>query len=203
MLIILPAIARVKFKEREDFTPNLHLLYFAFLGIGFMFVEIPLIQKMILPLENSSYAIASVLTSILISSGAGSLLSHRYSLMRNQFVVLAISLLIVIYSLFIPLISDAVSPYPMPLKIASIFFILIPLGLLMGIPFPLGIKNLGESASHLIPWAWAINGCLSVLAPIIAIMLAMVIGFKAVMWIGAGAYFLAFFTFPTSNPRRD
>jgi hypothetical protein len=73
------------------------LPYFALLGIGFMFVEIALIQKIILPLENPSYAAAAVLTSILISSGIGSLLSHRVSLLRSSFVIILISLLIIIY----------------------------------------------------------------------------------------------------------
>lgn len=175
------------------------LLYFAFLGVGFMFVEIPLIQKMILPLENPSYAITSVLTSMLISSGIGSLLSYRFSLLKSKFILPAISLLIIVYSLFLPSISDAISSYPITLKILFVFVILMPVSLLMGIPFPMGIKNLGERASHLIPWAWAVNGCLSVLAPIVGIMLAMEIGFKSVLWIGAGAYFLAFFTFPASE----
>jgi hypothetical protein len=62
----------------------------------------------------------------------------------------------------------------------------------MGIPFPLGIKLLGHNNEALIPWAWAINSCLSVLAPIMTIMLALIFGFKAVFWIGTLAYFLAF-----------
>jgi hypothetical protein len=89
----------------------------------------------------------------------------------------------------------------MPLKIAFVSGFLIPLSLMMGIPFPVGIKNLGEKTPGMVPWAWAVNGCLSVLAPILAVMLAMVVGFKAVLWIGAGAYFLAFLTFPAPKSR--
>ena len=62
----------------------------------------------------------------------------------------------------------------------------------MGIPFPMGMKLLGQKNEALIPWAWAVNGCLSVLAPILTIMFAMTMGFKAVMWLGAIAYLLAF-----------
>jgi hypothetical protein len=68
----------------------------------------------------------------------------------------------------------------------------MPLGLFMGIPFPTGLKILGERNESLISWAWAINGCLSVIAPILTIMLAMAIGFKMVMWLGALAYGIAF-----------
>jgi len=69
---------------------------------------------------------------------------------------------------------------------------IFPLGFFMGIPFPAGIKFLGRKGEGLIPWAWAINACMSVLAPILTIMLALVTGFTAVLWIGAAAYFLAF-----------
>jgi len=170
------------------------LPYFAFLGIGFMFVEVSLIQKIILPLENPSYAVATVLTSILISSGIGSLLSYRVPGLRSPSVAIALSFLIIAYSILLPTVSDIISPHSMPVKIIFVFFTFMPLSLLMGIPFPTGLKILGERDESLIPWAWAINGSLSVLAPILSIMLAMVVGFKIVLWIGALTYAMAFIT---------
>lgn len=209
-LIMLPAISKVKDragvgKEKKHKLKLPHLSYFGFLGLGFMFVEITLIQKMILPLENPSYAVTAVLTSMLISSGLGSLLSHRFSLLNNAFVLPIISFLISAYSLLLPWVSDFIAGYPIPMKIIFVAGFLMPLGFLMGIPFPLGIKKLGEKMPRMIPWAWAVNGCLSVLAPILAVMFAMAVGFKAVLWMGAGAYLLAFFTFPASPsaPRRS
>ena len=181
-------------RVRGELTGIRFLPYFAFLGIGFMFVEISLIQKIILPLENPSYAVATVLTSILISSGIGSLLSQRVTGLRRPFTVIVISLLIIIYSILLPFLSDTISLYSIPAKIISVFLIIMPLGLLMGIPFPTGLKILGERNESLIPWAWAINGCLSVLAPILTIMLAMAIGFKMVLWLGALNYMIAFIT---------
>jgi hypothetical protein len=170
------------------------LPYFAFLGTGFMFVEVSMVQGMIFLLENPSYAVATVLASILISSGIGSLLSYRVIGLRSPAVAIVISLLIIAYSVFLPAISDNISPYPMSVKILLAFLILMPLGLFMGIPFPTGLKILGGKDKSLIPWAWAINGCLSVLAPIVTIMLAIVIGFKIVLWIGALTYAMAFIT---------
>lgn len=199
ILIILPVIkygkAKVEVKAKEKNNLSLSLLpYFAFLGIGFMFVEVSLIQKMILPLENPPYAVATVLTSILISSGIGSLLSYKISGLRRPLTIMVISLLIIAYSILLPNISDIISPYTITVKIFLVFFIFMPLGLLMGIPFPTGLRILSEKNESLIPWAWAINGCLSVLAPILTVMLAMVIGFKIVLWIGALTYVLAFIT---------
>lgn len=205
VLVALPALSRagigVEEKRKFNLGSNLHLLYyFAFLGLGFMFVEIPLIQKMILPLENSSYAMAAVLTSILISSGAGSLLSYRLAWLRSRFILPVVTLHVAVYTLLLPFVPEVLPSFPVQLRIVFIFLFLFPLGLLMGIPFPLGIKKLGETRVAMIPWAWAVNGCLSVLAPVAAIMLAMVVGFKGVMWIGAAAYLLAFFTFPAPEP---
>ena len=71
---------------------------------------------------------------------------------------------------------------------------LLPLGFFMGIPFPTGMKILGEKCQALIPWAWAINGCLSVLAPILTIIIALVTGFQVILWLSALAYLLAFFS---------
>ncbi len=75
---------------------------------------------------------------------------------------------------------------------ALLFLAIFPLGLLMGTPFPTCIQQLGLVNPLLIPWAWAINGTLSVLAPLLAIMLAMAFGFSAVLWLGAVAYLLVF-----------
>jgi hypothetical protein len=176
-------------RQSQKFLP-----YFAFLGLGFMFVEISLIQKCILPLENPSYAFAIVLTSILISSGIGSLLSHRVSALKSSLVLFALSILIVLYSIILPSIMDVISSFAINVKIVLIFFILLPLGLLMGIPFPTGLSILSEKNKSLVSWAWAINGCFSVLAPILTMMLAMAFGFKIVLWLGALTYILAFVT---------
>ncbi|MEW6001175.1 MAG: hypothetical protein AB1638_00770 [Nitrospirota bacterium] len=191
LLILLPAITKLKVKAKGK---NVHQLlpYFAFLGIGFMFIEVSLIQKLILPLEHPSYAVATVLTSILISSGIGSLLSYRISCLRSPHIIVVLTFIIILYSLFIPAITNVISPYPITLKIASVFLIFMPLGLFMGIPFPLGLRILGEKNESLIPWAWAINGCLSVLAPILTILLAISTGFKMVLWFGAASYLMAY-----------
>lgn len=197
IIIFIPVIMKVKVKVKEknklDLSLNLSLLsYFAFLGIGFMFIEVPLIQEMILPLGNPSYAVATVLTSILISSAIGSILSQHFSKLRTPYIVLLISIIVISFSFLLPSISNLISVCPADLKIVMVFLMLMPIGIFMGIPFPLGIKILGENEPSLIPWAWAINGCLSVLAPILSIMFAMEIGFKAVLWAGGGAYLMAF-----------
>jgi hypothetical protein len=178
-------------KKRKRLFPA--LLYFALLGTGFMFVEVTLIQKSILPLVNPSFSVATVLTAILISSGIGSMMSSRLDVLRVTSALPALIVLIALYSLFFPLFLNIISPYSLKLKITAVFLGLIPLGFFMGIPFPAGIKILGQGNRALIPWAWAVNGCLSVLAPILTIMLAMSWGFQTVLWSGVAVYLLAYF----------
>jgi hypothetical protein len=207
ILILIPAYKtrtedEVKERNHMNHRTGLALLpYFAFLGIGFMFVEVSLIQKMIFSLENSSYAVATVLTSLLISSGIGSLCSYRITVLRSTSITIVLSLIIITYSFFIAPVSDIFSSYPLQVKVFLNFFILMPLGLFMGIPFPSGLKILGEKRGSLIPWAWAINGCFSVLAPVLTVMLAMIVGFKTVLWLGALAYLMAFITLQISLRR--
>ena len=191
VLFLVPAVV-LKGKTGMTVRARWFLPYFACLGIGFMFVETALIQKIILPLEHPSYAMATVLASLLISSGAGSLASQRCKALHSPAVAAVIAFLVVIGTLAIPAVSDALAGKALPAKVIIVFLELTPLGLLMGIPFPTGLQRLGAHAPLLIPWAWVINGSLSVLAPVLAIMLAMAFGFNAVLYLGALAYLLAF-----------
>ncbi len=187
VLLVLPAI-----KSRERTRPSPVLLYFALLGLGFMFVEVPLIQGMILPLENPSYAIAVVLAAVLICSGTGSLLSEKFSSLRTPRTVITLAALVIPYGLGLTALAGAIAAYSLPVKFVLSFLLVAPAAALMGIPFPMGIRLLGERSPGLIPWAWAVNGCFSVLAPILATMLALALGFKAVFLAGALMYAGAF-----------
>jgi hypothetical protein len=201
LLMLVPALTKKKGNRIKTESARWFLWYFALLGIGFMFIEISFIQKIILLLENPSYAVAVLLTSILISSGIGSLLSYRTSIIRMPHALIVIALLVIAYSVFLPDIIEAISTYSMPVKIISVFFIFMPPGILMGIPFPTGLKVLGQIDESSIPWAWAINGCFSVLAPVLAVLLAIMTGFKTVLWLGAAAYLAAFFIFAFQSLR--
>lgn len=196
LLLLMPYLAG----EKQEYATGKNLLpCFALLGLGFMFIEVSLIQKLILPLENPSYAVAAVLASLLINSGCGSLLSHRHAGLQRPATMAAIALLTVVYALLLPPVTNAIAPLMLPSKVITLFLLITPLGLLMGIPFPTALSLLGERNPQLIPWAWAINGCFSVLAPILAVILAMATGFKGVLLLAAGAYFLAYLNLKAVN----
>jgi hypothetical protein len=192
-LVLLPLLA-LKNKGPAPAEQNSFrvLPYFALLGIGYLFVEIAFIQKMVLCLENPSYAASTVIASVLISSGMGSLLSLRFKALKSPRALLVLAGVAFLYSLLMPEIIGAMGHVPLMTKIILSFVILMPAGIMMGMPFPLGIAVLGTASPRLIPWAWAVNGCFSVLAPILAIMLALSAGFHVVLLAGAMMYFLAF-----------
>lgn len=192
IIILLPALYKrfEQFKRFERLTPV--IIYFSMLGLGFMFVEVTLIQKAILLLENPAYSIAVVVTAILAGSGTGSVCCFRFPKIGSPFSLLLLSLLISVFSLTLPAFSSLLLTVGPMFRTAAIFTILLPLGFLMGIPFPTGMKLAGEKYRGLVPWLWAVNACLSVLAPVLTIMLALVTGFIPVLWISASAYFLAF-----------
>jgi hypothetical protein len=91
---------------------------------------------------------------------------------------------------------SGLDPFPvvvsLPSRIFAVFLFFLFLGFFMGIPLPLGIALLQKSTPELVPWAWAVNGCFSVLSPILAVMLALAMGYSLVMLTGAGLYFAGY-----------
>lgn len=162
--------------------------YFALLGAGFMLIEVSLIQKSILLLENAPLALALILTTLLVSSGLGSMASARSPKLRSSAVLLLLSCAAALFSLIQPALFSLLIPREVTARAVSMAALVAPLGFLMGIPFPLGISVLGAGQRAAIPWAWAINGCVSVLAPVLTVMTALSAGFRTSLFLGALAY---------------
>jgi len=192
VLVCLPLLAgKGKGKSGDGATGRRLLPYFALLGLAYMFVEVALIQKSILLLEQPPVAVAAVLAALLVSSGCGSLLGQRFPRLERPATLLGIALLVLLCAISLPWLMAFAQTWPLPLR-STFFCLLVALpGTLMGIPFPAGLRLLGGTAPELIPWAWTVNGTVSVLAPLLAVMIAMSAGFRGVLLVGAGAYFLA------------
>jgi hypothetical protein len=169
------------------------------LGLGFLFVEIPLLQRFILYLGQPAYAFAIVLSVILISAGLGSrFLSNRLPL---KIALLLITLLTFAYPLLLPYLFEATLKLPFTERIMLTAVFLFPLGLLLGVPFPRGLVLVGRTAPELAPWVWAVNGCASVVSAVLAAMIALTWGFSAVLWSAALAYGLAGLVIREAVPR--
>jgi hypothetical protein len=166
-----------------------YLLYFALLGLGFLFVEIPLLQRFILYLGQPAYAFTVVVSAVLFAAGIGSrYLSSRLSL---RLVLPLLVLLIVFYPLLVPWLFDATLHLSFVERVVVALLALFPLGALLGVPFPAGMVLVSKTAPGLAPWAWAVNGCASVVSAVLAALVALTWGFSAVLWGAAMAYGLA------------
>lgn len=165
--------------------------YFGAIGIGFMLVEIVLIQHFILYFGNAVYATSGVITVLLLFSGIGSYLSSRYELSKKQMrlLFLLIGGLLVLYVFLLKYLLALTITFHSWEKAGLVLIILAPLSVLMGFPFPAGLKRLNDNNDQeLIPWGWGINGCASVISTALATLLAVELGFAAVMLIAAVAY---------------
>jgi len=203
VFILLPLLLFGRGRREASWTSYLtFLLYFSCLGLGFIVVEIVLIQRFILFLGHPIYATAVILFSLLFFGGLGSYLSGRFSpagpSSGHRAVLLSLVLLLLIYSLALPWFLSSFIGLSIVPRIALTVIMLCPLGLLMGMPFPLGIKVTNAQAPSLIPWAWGVNGAFSVLGSVLAAILSINYGFKVTLASGLAAYFIALLTVTAS-----
>lgn len=194
ILIALPALIRTRKTLKSGPQKNKMpiLIYFSLLGMGFMFVEIVLIQKLMLLLTDPLMAISAGLTSVLIGAGIGGFLSSTFKHLQKPYSILVLPPLIILYVYLLPIISKTFVHWPLALKFPLIALIILPIGIFLGIPFPSGMKILGKTQQNLIPWAWTVNSCLAVATPILTILIGLSYGFNSILWIGAVIYLLAF-----------
>jgi hypothetical protein len=196
LLILLPLAFRPTDAVRTP--PGLRaraLAYFGLLGLAFLFVEIPLIQRAILSFGQPAYAFTVVVLTVLVFSGIGSALSPRLPARAGP---LLAALLALSAALLGPVLLHATLGWPVGWRLLAAVATLAPLALALGLPFPAGLAWLGRAAPALIPWAWAVNGCASVVASVLAALIALSGGLTVVLLLGATAYALAWLLLPGS-----
>jgi hypothetical protein len=176
------------------------LTYFGLIGLAYLFVEIPLIQRFILFLGQPAYALAAVLFTLLLFSGLGSRIAHR---VPQRLALTLVAVMALVLPWLLPGLFALSLGLPLGLRLAETIVVLAPLGLLMGMPFPLGIRWLeraGPSGAGLVAWAWGVNGAASVVSSVLAALLALSFGFSAVLVAGALCYGGAWLTVVVSSP---
>lgn len=192
VLIMIPVALRRRFRavlgQSGWAASTCILFYFAALGLGFLLVEVSLIQQYMLTLGQPTLAIAVVIGALLFFSGVGS----RYLVQRVPWRVTFIALggLLMIYSPLTGLLDGPLLSLSLYLRLPLVIVLIVPLGLLMGIPFARGLIAL-RYAPDLVPWAWAVNGSASVIAAVLAVIVALEVGFTGVLILGGALYLLA------------
>jgi hypothetical protein len=191
VLIVLPLLAlRSAAPAVSRWGPA---AYFLCLGLGFLFVEIAALSRFTLFIGHPLWAATTVLGAMLAFAGLGSALSLRWQRRRRPLLAAAatVTALLLGYELALPWAFSAAAAWPIVAKSALSCALLAPLAFAMGMPFPLGLSRLADTTPALIPWAWGINGCASVLSALLALMLAIDFGYQAVVLAAAGLYVLA------------
>jgi hypothetical protein len=212
--LILPMALRGGRAQR-----SLPLFYFVAVGLGYILVEISCIQRFVLFLGHPTYALTVVIFLLLLSSGAGSLLSRRWlSKIARGWIPLAVLIVgIALNTRVLPELLSALIGLPFLLKVGVSALVLGPLGLAMGMPFPTGLRAITNSSElelpvtefaepatnddHGVEWAWAMNAASSVLGSVLAMVIAIRFGLNVTLASGAAAYTLALLLFPALAPR--
>lgn len=192
--LLAPRVAGVRSGRPSMLRP---ILYFASLGLGFLFIEIFLIEKASLYLNDRTSAFALVLTGMLVFSGVGSLLADRV-----RHVGIALSAAVVVGWCALALLG--LQPFllatlglPWLLRAAVVVALVAPVSLALGLPFPLGLARAGSAGGGFLPWAWGLNGAFSVVATPLANLVAVQSGFDRVLLIGALLYVVTYLAYPS------
>jgi spermidine synthase len=176
-----------------------HALYFATIGLGFMLIEVSQMERLIIFLGHPTYALSVVLFTLLLSSGLGSYTTHgtgKGNLRRVGAVRLGILVGVLgAFGIYTPRALVAFESAATPLRILVGVGILFPLGFLLGMAFPLGMKSASEHEPNLTPWLWGINGATSVCASVLAVVISLYAGISAAFWTGMACYAVAWVAF--------
>jgi len=205
-LVISPlGITRSRQSARAASAKSLRVLfYFMAIGLGYLLLEIAFIHRVSLLLPHPLYAVALVLTTFLVCSGLGSLWSSRFPVTtRPMLACLGVSLLTLVWILSGDRLWTALLSLPTVMKIVAAVATMAPLAFVMGLPFPIALTHLGCWSPTTVPWAWAVNGASSVVAALLATVLAVEFGYRFVFWTATMLYVMAAVTDPAHNARQQ
>ncbi len=191
-VVVLPTRSAVRQVDRR-----LALIgsgYFLLIGLGFMFAEIGLIQRISVFLGHPVYALSIGLFSIILSTGLGSLLSERLTPARTGHFVFWLGLLTA-YLLLLPqwlpdLLHSSLAAATLPWRALASVAVIFPAGLLMGFGFPTGMRLITRLDARLTPWLWGVNGASGVLAAGLAVACSIGFSIDATIRVGGVCYAL-------------
>jgi hypothetical protein len=199
LLVIVPVLIKA---EKGAVKSNLPLTaFFVCIGLAFILVEISQMQRLIILLGHPTYSLSVVLFALLVSSGIGSYLTKGSARIAPRMIAL-LAILIVTGLITQHEINRHVA-FSTPARIAVALMLLMPAGLFMGMCFPMGMKLAAARSQDLTAWLWGINGAMSVVASVLAVVIAMTWGISAAWWMGVALYGLAFLTIMRVEPQTE
>jgi hypothetical protein len=178
----------------------LSFAYFGALGLGFLFFEITLIQRLTLFLGYPTYSLTVTLASLLVFTGVGAWLTGRYEHRRERIIPVlagAVVVLAVLAGFALPALTDGLLGAPFAVRVLVTVLVLAPLGICLGTFMPVGLRAVSGMTDHpqeYVAWGWAVNGFASVIGSVLTTVLAMTYGFDTVLTIAVVVYLCALAT---------
>lgn len=183
LVMTLAPLLMVRSVRREP-GKTVAVLYFGAIGLGYLLLEMVLLSRLTRLIGDPVHAASITITAFLAFSGLGSLVAQRITGAGRRSVALIIALLIVVavgtLLLLVPVSIDLAGGVALAMRSVVGVVVVAPLAFLMGFPFPLALTRVNAAATALVPWAWGVNGFASVLAPPLAMLLAMTWGYHVV-----------------------
>jgi len=211
VFLLAPFLA-VRRKWRALPAKGTSAVYFSALGLGFMFFEITMIQRLVQFLGYPTYSLTVTLATLLVATGIGALASRRLAARIRPLVpvVLAVvAALTIFYEFALPQILDgSLLSTGLAVRVLTTVVVLAPLGVCLGMFMPLGLDrvvSLTEHGEEYVAWAWAVNGFFSVIGSVLTTILSMAVGFRAVQFSALVIYavaVVAFMRLPTAADSR-
>lgn len=209
--LVVPMIALMRRGIKRQGGVLAPTVYFALLGLGFMLVEMKLLQQSVLVVGNPTLSLAAVLAALLLSTGLGALFSRKIVASSDPrkrggqlFIVLLVVLVIALFSA--ERVAEILVANSLFVRTAGVVLAIAPLGFLLGCPLPLGMSTLREGGKDaptgLVAWCWGINGMLGVAGSAVAIWIAIHHGLRIAFLVGVGCYLLAAALYVTTLSRR-
>lgn len=178
-------------------------VYCAGAALGFLAVEVSLMQVFGLFLGHPNHAISVVLAALLFSSGIGSLFAGRIvsSLGGIRFVAYLLAVIVFIEHFLVLSRLRFLLELDFGWRAIIAAGLVFPIGACLGVFFPTLLDALKRDNPHLIPWAWGVNGVFSVLAPLLAVAVATTFGVSALLLTSIPIYLVVAFSYPETLER--
>ena len=186
MLVLFAAFGKPRGEPVGPYAAS--VVYFACLGAGFIAIELTLLQNLVLLVGHPIYTLSVLLFTLLATSGIGSFLSPRVPTMVACVTVAALG---TVGAFLLPILVPTLLPLGLAARIAIAILLIAPFGLLMGMPFPQGLRKTGRGALPPPPFYWGLNGVMSVLGSVGTVVIALLTGFHVAMIVGSACYLVA------------
>jgi predicted membrane-bound spermidine synthase len=186
MLVVFVAFGKPKGEAAAPYASS--VVYFAALGAGFIAIELTLLQNLTLLVGHPIYTLSVLLFTLLATSGLGSSISRR---VPTAWACITVAALATIGAFALPKIVPMLLPFGQATRIAIAMLLIAPFGLLMGMPFPQGLRKTGHGALPPPPFYWGLNGVMSVLGSVGTVVIALQAGFHVAMVVGSACYLVA------------